>query len=95
MAVKLFAHVQYRVDSWLHPFDNAVYNRFPGGSAQIVSGLFGLAAGGTTGTGLGQGHPSITPLANSDFIFSSLGEELGLVGVFAIFVIYIAIIGTG
>lgn len=95
VAVKLFAHVQYRVDAWLHPFDNAVYNRFPGGSAQIVSGLFGLAAGGTTGTGLGQGHPSLTPLANSDFIYSSIGEELGLTGLLAVLVLYLIIITSG
>ena len=95
VAVKLFAHVQYRVDAWLHPFDNAVYNRFPGGSAQIVSGLFGLAAGGTTGTGLGQGHPSLTPLANSDFIYASIGEELGLTGLLAVLVLYLIIITSG
>ena len=95
VAVKLFAHVQYRVDSWLHPFDNAVYNRFPGGSVQIVSGLFGLAAGGTTGTGLGQGHPSITPLANSDFIYASVGEELGLTGLLCVLVLYLIIISSG
>lgn len=95
VAVKLFAHVQYRVDAWLHPFDNAVYNRFPGGSAQIVSGLFGLAAGGTTGTGLGQGHPSLTPLSNSDFIYASIGEELGLTGLLAVLVLYLIIITSG
>lgn len=95
VAVKLFAHVQYRVDAWLHPFDNAIYNRFPGGSAQIVSGLFGLAAGGTTGTGLGQGHPSLTPLANSDFIYASIGEELGLTGLLAVLVLYLIIIASG
>ena len=95
LAVRLFAHVQYRVDAWLHPFDNAVYNRFPGGSAQIVSGLFGLAAGGTTGTGLGQGHPSLTPLANSDFIYASIGEELGLTGLLAVLVLYLIIITSG
>lgn len=95
VAVKLFAHVQYRVDAWLHPFDNAIYNRFPGGSAQIVSGLFGLAAGGTIGTGLGQGHPSLTPLANSDFIYASIGEELGLTGLLAVLVLYLIIITSG
>lgn len=94
-AVKLFAHVQYRVDSWLHPFDPVVYNRFPGGSAQIVSGLFGLAAGGSTGTGLGQGHPALTPLANSDFIYASIGEELGLSGLLAVLMLYLIIISSG
>lgn len=94
-AVKMFAHVQYRVDAWLHPFDAVIYNRFPGGSAQIVTGLFGLAAGGVSGTGIGQGHPSLTPLANSDFIYASIGEELGLTGLFAVLMLYLIIIVSG
>lgn len=94
-AAHLFAHVGYRVDAWLHPFDSEIYNRYPGGSSQIVQGLFGLAAGGLFGTGLGEGHPAITPLANSDFIFASAGEELGLVGVFAILMLYLLIIAAG
>ncbi len=95
VAAHLFAHVGYRVDAWLHPFDSEIYNRYPGGSSQIVQGLFGLAAGGLFGTGLGEGHPAITPLANSDFIFASAGEELGLVGVFAILMLYLLIIAAG
>ncbi|MCB5628276.1 FtsW/RodA/SpoVE family cell cycle protein, partial [Bifidobacterium breve] len=59
-AAHLFAHVGYRVDAWLHPFDSEIYNRYPGGSSQIVQGLFGLAAGGLFGTGLGEGHPAST-----------------------------------
>lgn len=94
-AAHLFAHVGYRVDAWLHPFDSEIYNRYPGGSSQIVQGLFGLAAGGLFGTGLGEGHPAITPLAHSDFIFASAGEELGLVGVFAILMLYLLIIAAG
>ena len=35
-AAHLFAHVGYRVDAWLHPFDSEIYNRYPGGSSQIV-----------------------------------------------------------
>ncbi len=95
VAAKLFAHVGYRVDAWLHPFDSEIYNRYPGGSSQIVQGLFGLAAGGLFGTGLGEGHPAITPLANSDFIFASTGEELGLVGIFAVLMLYLLIIAAG
>lgn len=95
VATKLFAHVQYRVDAWLKPFDSAIYNRYPGGSAQIVTGLFGLATGGSLGTGLGQGHPALTPLANSDFIYASVGEELGLTGLFAVLMLYLIIISSG
>ncbi|MEF2736254.1 MAG: FtsW/RodA/SpoVE family cell cycle protein [Bifidobacterium choerinum] len=95
VAAHIFAHVGYRVDAWLHPFDPAIYSRYPGGSSQIVQGLFGLASGGLMGTGLGQGYPTVTPLANSDFIYASTGEELGLVGVFAVLMLYLLIIAAG
>lgn len=95
VAAHLFAHVGYRIEAWLHPFDSAVYNRYPGGSSQLVTGLFGLASGGLIGTGLGNGYPAITPLANSDFIFASTGEELGLAGVFAVLMLYLLIIAIG
>lgn len=94
-AARLFAHVGYRVQAWLHPFDAQVYNQYPGGSSQLVKGLFGMASGGILGTGIGQGHPSITPLANSDFIYSSIGEELGLTGLLAVLVLYVVIITSG
>ncbi|WP_418969242.1 FtsW/RodA/SpoVE family cell cycle protein [Alloscardovia omnicolens] len=93
-AVHLFSHVNSRVEAWLNPFSDKLYQA-PGGSQQLVTGIFGLASGGLMGTGLGQGYPALTPLANSDFIFSSLGEELGLTGIFAILATYIVIIGTG
>lgn len=95
VSVKLFAHVGYRVDGWLHPFDAAIYNRKYGSSYQLVTGIFGLASGGLLGTGIGQGHPGLTPLGNSDFIYSSLGEELGLAGLLAILLLYLIIITSG
>ena len=95
ISIRLFSHVGYRVDAWLHPFDSDVYNRPYGGSGQIVSGLFGLASGGLFGTGPGQGHPGLTPLANSDFIYSSVGEELGLTGLLAVLLLYVVIIASG
>ncbi|MCI1220131.1 MAG: FtsW/RodA/SpoVE family cell cycle protein [Bifidobacterium sp.] len=95
LASRLFVHVGYRVQAWLHPLDKAVYNQYPGGSSQLVKGLFGMASGGLTGNGIGQGHPALTPLANSDFIYSSLGEELGLTGLLAILALYVIIIASG
>ena len=94
-ASSLFSHVGARVEAWLPPFDNTLYNRAVGGSYQIVTGLFGLASGGLFGTGLGQGHPYLTPFANSDYIYASLGEEFGLVGCFGILLLYIIIIASG
>jgi len=83
-AYKSFSHVQARFEMWQDPFDQALYQREIGGSYQLVQGLFGLGDGGLFGTGWGAGRPWITPLAFSDFIVTSLGEELGLTGLMAI-----------
>lgn len=95
LATLVFSHVDARIDAWLHPFSDAEYNKAYGGSGQLVRGVFGLATGGLLGTGLGQGHPWFTPLANSDFIYSSVGEELGLVGLLTVLMLYLIIIASG
>jgi len=91
-ATQLFGYVRGRFASWLDAFDPSHYDAI-GGSYQLVQGLFGLSAGGTFGTGLGRGRPDLTPLAESDFIIASLGEEIGLVGLFAILGLYLIIVG--
>jgi cell division protein FtsW (lipid II flippase) len=88
----IFPHVAARYDVWLHALDPAVYNRSTGGSEQLVRGLFGLANGGLFGTGLGEGLPGQVPFAESDFIVSSLGEELGLTGLMALLALYLLIV---
>ncbi|MBU1586444.1 MAG: FtsW/RodA/SpoVE family cell cycle protein [Actinobacteria bacterium] len=93
-ASRLLSYVGGRVDAWLNPFDPDIYDAF-GGSYQLVQGLFGLADGGLIGTGLGRGSPDITPLAESDYIISALGEELGLVGLFAILGLYLLFVSRG
>jgi cell division protein FtsW (lipid II flippase) len=85
----VFAHVQSRVDGWLHPFSD--YGEY----YQIIQGQYGLAWGGILGRGWGQGSPQITPYAWSDFIGTSLGEELGLTGLMAVVVIYGLIVERG
>ncbi|MGH9821498.1 MAG: FtsW/RodA/SpoVE family cell cycle protein, partial [Pyrinomonadaceae bacterium] len=47
---------------------------------QPAQATFGIASGGTTGRGLGLGYPELIPVADSDYIFSAIGEELGLFG---------------
>jgi len=95
VAVQLFSHVALRIDGWLNAFDPEVIDRSPGGSYQVVQGLFGLASGGMTGTGLGQGRPDLVAYANSDMIVAALGEELGLIGVFAIVLLYVLLVSRG
>ena len=88
LASQLLDYVGNRFANWLDPFSDPL-----GASYQLVQGLFGMANGGMTGTGLGQGYPGDTPLSQSDYIIPSLGEELGLVGLFVILATYLVLVG--
>jgi cell division protein FtsW (lipid II flippase)/serine/threonine protein phosphatase PrpC len=92
LADKFEPHVRERFNIWLDAF-NPAYVRDQ--SYQLVQALYGFAGGGIGGTGLGRGHPYLVPYARSDFIFASLGEELGLVGVFAVLAVYGIVVQRG
>ena len=97
------SHVHERVTIWLHPWtDHKVYCALDGklelrqdcGSFQLVKSLYSVANGGFGGTGLGkgtfetaQGHPLI-PYLNTDFIYSALAQELGLIGISALLLLF-------
>jgi cell division protein FtsW (lipid II flippase) len=93
-AYQIFPHVARRINVWIHAFDPE-YIGAAGGSFQVVQALFGMANGGLMGTGLGEGSPNIVPFANSDMIIASIGEELGLVGLFAIVCLYALLVARG
>ena len=95
LATLLFSHVQQRIDGWLNALTAEEYNKTPGGSYQLVQGLFGMANGGLVGTGLGEGRPNMVPYAESDFIYASFGEELGMAGLFVILLCYLLIFERG
>jgi cell division protein FtsW (lipid II flippase) len=94
LASQVLTYVGWRFTNWLDAFNPAIIDR-DGGSYQLVQGLFGLAQGGLLGTGLGRGRPELTPLSQSDYIFPSLGEELGLIGIFAILCLYMVFVSRG
>ena len=95
LASRVFSHVGARFEAWTNALDNDVFVASPGGSGQLVRGLFGMASGGLFGTGLGQGRPDLVPYAESDFIVASLGEELGLTGLLALLVLYLVLAERG
>jgi cell division protein FtsW (lipid II flippase) len=89
---QMFSHVQARVAVWLHVFDPKLI-RDEG--YQLAQSLFALATGGLFGTGLGRGRPDIIPAARTDFIFSAIGEELGLLGTAAILLCFMLLVARG
>ncbi|WP_428952325.1 FtsW/RodA/SpoVE family cell cycle protein [Streptomyces sp. cg35] len=86
-------HVHSRVEDWLHPFASIDAGNGPG---QLAQSLFAFAAGGMLGAGLGLGHSILIGFAaKSDFILATAGEELGLAGLTAIFLLYALLVERG
>lgn len=94
VATQILSYVQGRFINWLFLFDPDKVDPDVAGF-QPMQGLFGLAHGGLLGTGWGQGRPEVTPLAHSDYIITSLGEEIGLIGLFAILCLYMVFVSRG
>ncbi|MDD6794225.1 MAG: FtsW/RodA/SpoVE family cell cycle protein [Clostridiaceae bacterium] len=74
IAYGMFGHVRQRVSIWLNPWADPSNDGF-----QIVEGLYSISSGGMLGSGLGNGYPGFVPVAESDYIFSAICEEFGMV----------------
>ncbi|MFG3494861.1 FtsW/RodA/SpoVE family cell cycle protein [Streptomyces sp. NPDC047928] len=86
-------HVNVRVEDWLDPYASIEAGRGPG---QLAQSLFAFAAGGMSGVGLGLGHSVLIGFAaKSDFILATAGEELGLAGLTALFLLYALLVARG
>lgn len=62
---------------------------------QPAQAIFGIAAGKTTGRGLGLGFPEVIPIADSDYVYAAIAEELGLVGGGLVFLAIIVFVTAG
>jgi cell division protein FtsW (lipid II flippase) len=62
---------------------------------QPAQATFGLASGKTTGRGLGLGYPELIPVADSDYIFAAMAEELGVFGGLLITLALIVLVSSG
>ena len=107
---KVTPHVQDRVTIWLHPWTtNKIYCPISGHldlrqdcqSYQLVKSLYSIGYGGYGGTGLGKGTvenlsgKQIIPDLNTDFIYSALAQELGLIGAAALLLVYMIFVLRG
>jgi cell division protein FtsW (lipid II flippase) len=103
-------HVQDRVTIWLHPWtDERVYCALNGrlefrqdcASYQLVKSLYSIANGGFGGTGLGEGTfaspagAELIPHLRTDFIYSAIAQELGLIGAAALLLVYMLFVARG
>ncbi|MCQ2494174.1 MAG: FtsW/RodA/SpoVE family cell cycle protein [Lachnospiraceae bacterium] len=85
VAYKIFSHVRVRVEIWRDPWpyiDNKGY--------QIIQSMFSITSGGFWGTGLLKGTPTTIPFADTDFVFSVICEEMGLIYAISILIIGIS-----
>jgi cell division protein FtsW (lipid II flippase) len=101
--------VEQRVTVWLDPWTNEKVRCATGeidfrqycDSYQLVKSLYSIANGGYGGTGLGQGTfetvdgTPLIPALETDFVYSAIAQELGLVGAAAILLLYLVLVARG
>jgi cell division protein FtsW (lipid II flippase) len=90
-AGKYLSQTHIRVEDWLDPWKLA-----DGSGRQLVQAWYALGSGGIGGSGLGLGFGAYSiPVANTDFIFAVIGEEMGLLGSTMVVVAFLLLVGTG
>ncbi len=84
------ATVTGRLNMWISPWDNS----FRGGD-HLAQGLWSMAGGGLTGTGLGLGQPQRVPEIHTDLVLAAVGEQLGFLGLLAVVALYALLVWRG
>jgi len=83
-------HIKVRIDTWINPWADIA-----GKGYQITQSLFAISSGGYFGTGLGLGRPDMVPAVNTDFIFSAICEEMGILTGVAVILLYMLLTYRG
>lgn len=90
LAYQQFSRVQLRVQNWLDPWQDPLDTGF-----QQVQSEYAMASGGLFGSGLAHGSPGFIPEVHSDYVFAAIGEELGLLGTFAVLMLFLMLVFRG
>ena len=90
IGVNFMSHIRVRVATWLDPFQDV-----SGKGYQLAQSLFAIGSGGFAGSGIGSGSPYLIPIVSSDFIFSAICEEMGVLGGVAVLMLYFVLVYRG
>jgi cell division protein FtsW (lipid II flippase) len=82
--------VHSRISTWLNPWADPI-----GSSYQLVQALISVASGGVFGRGPGLGSPGFVPVVHSDFVFTAVTEEWGLLGGLALIALFAILVSRG
>jgi cell division protein FtsW len=95
VAYVFMVSAQYRLERLLSFLNPWKYQSDEG--YQVIHSLMAFGSGGVFGAGIGKGYQKLfyLPEPHTDFIFSVIGEELGMIGVFVILVLYAVIVWRG
>lgn len=90
LSYAMFNRIGIRVQNWLDPWRDPLATGY-----QQVQSDYAIASGGILGTGLGEGQPWRIPAVHTDYVFSAIGEELGLLGTVAVLMLYLVLVTRG
>ena len=80
----IFSDIKIIFDNWLNPWTNSNDT-----TKQIIESLFAFGAGGIWGSGFTMGHPEFISNSQTNYIFSAIAEEFGLIGIVSVIIIYV------
>jgi cell division protein FtsW (lipid II flippase) len=89
-ALTMFNRVGIRVQNWLDPWRDPLDSGY-----QQIQSDYAISSGGALGSGIGHGRPWQIPAVETDFIFSAIAEEVGLIGTLALLALYAVLVGRG